>query len=117
VSARKQKGQYDWEADETYSSRSSAKSLEAESGITLEHTSIVAFRKAVLSGDWKNAERLLIDGLKYGASRLAGTSRGSVSSADISTVLRDSHFGGLDVSLSVVCSYRTLFAHITYLPY
>jgi hypothetical protein len=90
--------------------RSSAKSLEVESGVTLEHTSIVAFRKAVLSGDWKNAERLLIDGLKYGASRLAGTSRGATSSADVSSVLRDAHFGGLDVSclLCVGSAYTLL---------
>ncbi|PWN48685.1 WD40 repeat-like protein [Violaceomyces palustris] len=46
-----------------------AKSLEAESGLTLEHPSITAFRSAVLSGDWRNAERLLVDGLTYGATR------------------------------------------------
>ncbi|TKY89293.1 hypothetical protein EX895_001824 [Sporisorium graminicola] len=47
-----------------------AKTLETESGITLEHPSITAFRTAVLSGDWKNAERLLIDGLTYAARRI-----------------------------------------------
>lgn len=47
-----------------------AKALEAESGITLEHPSITAFRTAVLSGDWRNAERLLIDGLTYAARRI-----------------------------------------------
>lgn len=49
---------------------SAAKTLEAESGITLEHPSITAFRTAVLSGDWRNAERLLIDGLTYAARRI-----------------------------------------------
>ncbi|CDU26433.1 uncharacterized protein SPSC_06627 [Sporisorium scitamineum] len=47
-----------------------AKTLETESGITLEHPSITAFRTAVLSGDWRNAERLLIDGLTYAAKRI-----------------------------------------------
>ncbi|CBQ73248.1 conserved hypothetical protein [Sporisorium reilianum SRZ2] len=54
-----------------------AKSLETESGITLEHPSITAFRTAVLSGDWRNAERLLIDGLTYAAKRILA-SRGSL---------------------------------------
>ncbi|SNX83850.1 uncharacterized protein MEPE_02558 [Melanopsichium pennsylvanicum] len=49
---------------------SAARSLEIESGITLEHPSITAFRTAVLSGDWRNAERLLIDGLTYAARRI-----------------------------------------------
>ncbi|EST05149.2 WD40 repeat [Kalmanozyma brasiliensis GHG001] len=47
-----------------------AKTLENESGVTLEHPSITAFRTAVLSGDWRNAERLLIDGLTYAARRI-----------------------------------------------
>ncbi len=37
-----------------------------ESGVALEHPSIQAFRQAVLGGDWRNAERLLLDGLKAG---------------------------------------------------
>ncbi|KDN53451.1 WD40 repeat-like protein [Tilletiaria anomala UBC 951] len=48
---------------------SAAKALEQESGVTLEHPSINAFRGAVLTGDWRNAERLLLDGLMYSASR------------------------------------------------
>lgn len=78
--------------------RSSAKTLEAESGIALEHTSIISFRKAVLSGDWKNAERLLVDGLKFGARRLAAGGKSAASSADVSSVLRDPQSKGLDVS-------------------
>lgn len=81
----------------TLDGRSSAKSLEVESGITLEHTSIVAFRKAVLMGDWKNAERLLMDGLRCGASKLAGGSRASSSMSDMDLVLRDPQSRGLDV--------------------
>jgi hypothetical protein len=65
----------------------------------LEHTSITAFRKAVLTGDWKNTERLLLDGLKYGASKMAGSSRmGSSSTTDVDVVLRDPYSRGLDVS-------------------
>ena len=67
--------------------------------MTLEHTSIVSFRKAVLSGDWKNAERLLLDGLKYGAARLSGSARVSLAPSDIAIVLRDPHTRGLDVSV------------------
>ncbi|PWY99523.1 WD40 repeat-like protein [Testicularia cyperi] len=52
---------------------STARALEGESGITLEHPSITAFRSAVLNGDWKNAERLLIDGLSYAARRMYAT--------------------------------------------
>lgn len=62
---------------------SAAKALEAESGITLEHPSITAFRTAVLSGDWRNAERLLIDGLTYAARRLQA-SRGSLGASSSS---------------------------------
>jgi hypothetical protein len=80
----------------TILSRSSAKSLEAESGIMLEHTSIIGFRKAILSGDWKNAERLLIDGLKYGATKIAAMTRSLP--MDIDVVLRDPQCRGLDVS-------------------
>lgn len=61
---------------------SAAKALENESGIALEHPSITAFRTAVLSGDWRNAERLLIDGLTYAARRIqASRGQGSGSSA------------------------------------
>lgn len=90
--------------------RSSAKSLESESGIALEHTSIVSFRKAVLSGDWKNAERLLVDGLKFGARRLAAGSKSAAPSADVSSVLRDPQSKGLDVSALLLrrCDYRRL---------
>ena len=58
---------------------SAAKTLETESGIILEHPSITAFRTAVLSGDWRNAERLLIDGLTYAAKRIQASrsSRGA----------------------------------------
>ncbi|PWN34125.1 WD40 repeat-like protein, partial [Meira miltonrushii] len=89
---------------------SSAKSLELESGISLEHPSIIGFRSAILSGDWKNAERLLLDGLTYGASRMMArmgpsapeTSRNgalsmaSSSSAVIDLALRDPHSRGID---------------------
>ncbi|KAK0557678.1 hypothetical protein OC846_000245 [Tilletia horrida] len=43
--------------------------LEKESGVKLEHPSITAFRKAVLSGEWKNADRLLMEGLRHAAAR------------------------------------------------
>lgn len=76
--------------------RSSAKELEAESGIMLEHTSILGFRKAVTSGDWKNAERLLIDGLKYAATRLTAVTRSLP--VDLDSVLRDPQSRGIDVS-------------------
>ncbi|SPO23831.1 uncharacterized protein UTRI_03641_B [Ustilago trichophora] len=62
---------------------SAAKTLEAESGVTLEHPSITAFRTAVLSGDWRNAERLLIDGLTYAARRIQAA-RGSGSGGSMS---------------------------------
>ncbi|KAJ1026768.1 hypothetical protein NDA16_002065 [Ustilago loliicola] len=62
---------------------SAAKTLENESGITLEHPSITAFRTAVLSGDWRNAERLLIDGLTYAARRIQAT-RGQSSGSSLS---------------------------------
>ncbi|SPO24373.1 uncharacterized protein UTRI_03641 [Ustilago trichophora] len=61
---------------------STAKTLEAESGVTLEHPSITAFRTAVLSGDWRNAERLLIDGLTYAARRIQAA-RGSGNGASM----------------------------------
>lgn len=51
-----------------------AKTLEQESGVALEHPSIQAFRTAVLTGDWRNAERLLLDGLMYSAARRAPNS-------------------------------------------
>lgn len=83
--------------------RASAKTLESESGIILEHTSIIAFRKAVLSGDWKNAERLLIDGLTNGARRLLGSSRLNTTPSDIDIVLRDSQNRSVDVSRNSLC--------------
>ncbi len=58
---------------------SAAKALESESGVTLEHPSITAFRTAVLSGDWRNAERLLIDGLTYAARRIHASRNASSS--------------------------------------
>ncbi|KAL9933668.1 hypothetical protein V8E36_007326 [Tilletia maclaganii] len=48
---------------------SAAHALEQESGVTLEHPSITAFRSAVVSGQWKNADRLLMDGLRHAAAR------------------------------------------------
>ncbi|KAK0525979.1 hypothetical protein OC834_004966 [Tilletia horrida] len=48
---------------------SAAQALEKESGVKLEHPSITAFRTAVLSGEWKNADRLLMDGLRHAAAR------------------------------------------------
>lgn len=63
----------------------------------MEHPSIVAFRQAVLKGDWKNAERLLIDGLKYGASRMMSVSTSPSNSMDMDIVLRDPHRRNLDV--------------------
>lgn len=66
----------------------------------LEHTSIIAFRKAVVSGDWKNAERLLIDGLNYGARRVMGSAKIAPSSSDLDCILRDPQSRGVDVSHS-----------------
>ncbi|UZJ55348.1 hypothetical protein CBS101457_004668 [Exobasidium rhododendri] len=73
---------------------SSAKALEAESGVMLEHTSIVGFRKAVMAGDWKNAERLLVDGLKYAATRMTASTHPMA--VDLDVVLRDPQSRGLD---------------------
>ncbi|EPQ30427.1 uncharacterized protein PFL1_01953 [Pseudozyma flocculosa PF-1] len=82
---------------------SSAKALEAESGLTLEHPSITAFRGAVLSGDWRNAERLLIDGLNYAARkasrghvRIASNGGGEPSTLPLDSVLRRPDVTGLD---------------------
>ncbi|CAO1634740.1 unnamed protein product [Parajaminaea phylloscopi] len=80
----------------------SAKTLESEAGVSLEHPSISAFRTAVLAGDWRNAERFLIDGLTSGARRSASSSgtaslpSSSSSSPDLSTVLQDPTSVSLD---------------------
>ncbi|CAO1625466.1 unnamed protein product [Sympodiomycopsis kandeliae] len=68
----------------------SARNLEVEAGVTLEHPSIRAFRSAVLNGDWRNAERLLIDGLNYAAAKSPSTSSAALSSTrEYDGVLRD----------------------------
>ncbi|PWN25950.1 WD40 repeat-like protein [Jaminaea rosea] len=78
---------------------SSAKSLEAEAGVILEHPSITAFRSAVLDGDWRNAERLLIDGLTYAAARKAPGSKDSV--------VAGSHTASTSASSNGASSYST----------
>ncbi|KAJ9479338.1 Glucose-induced degradation protein 7 [Pseudozyma hubeiensis] len=65
---------------------SAAKTLEAESGVALEHPSITAFRTAVLGGDWRNAERLLIDGLTYAARRIQASRSSSGGSGGASSL-------------------------------
>ncbi|KAN0064822.1 hypothetical protein ACQY0O_001879 [Thecaphora frezii] len=81
---------------------SSAKALESESGLTLEHPSITAFREAVVSGDWRNAERLLIDGLNYAARKASGnlrriaTSNGEGPAVSLDCVLREPLVTSLD---------------------
>lgn len=57
--------------------RTSVQAIENETGLTLEHPSIVDFRQAVLRGEWKSAEELLLRGLTAGAERLSGRSFGS----------------------------------------
>ncbi|KAE8227780.1 hypothetical protein CF326_g7311 [Tilletia indica] len=80
--------------------KAAAHALEKESGVKLEHPSITAFRTAVLSGEWKNADRLLMEGLRHAAARrlrhasstgtVAGASgSGSSSSVNVNCVLRD----------------------------
>ncbi|CAD6888012.1 unnamed protein product [Tilletia laevis] len=92
--------------------KAAAHALEKESGVKLEHPSITTFRTAVLSGEWKNADRLLMEGLRHAAARrlrhsssllsssaaaaaiagLAGASgsgSGSSSSVNVNCVLRD----------------------------
>lgn len=88
-----------------YHRRSSARALEAEAGVASEHPSITAFRNAVLQGDWKNAERFLLDGLAYAASRkMAPRGMAEIGSSppptglDLDVVLRDPVNRPLDVS-------------------
>lgn len=86
-------------------SRSTARALEVEAGVASEHPSITAFRSAVLHGDWKNAERFLMDGLAYAASRkMAPRGLAEIGSSppsaglDLDVVLRDPVNRPLDVS-------------------
>ncbi len=82
---------------------SAAKTLENESGFTLEHPSITAFRTAVLSGDWRNAERLLIDGLTYAAKRIQASRSTSSGATDgpLLEALPSSSAGSSSLSLPV----------------
>ena len=92
------------------SCRSAAKALAMESGFKMEHPSILAFRQAVLSGDWRSAERLLFDGLNSAASRIAARSAiaGTSSSAGLDLVLRDPRHLGIEVSRTLsVFSLKT----------
>lgn len=94
----------------------SVHALQAETGVELEHASITAFRAAVLAGDWRNAERLLLEGLTVGAARVAarqgaGRTRiassgaaGSTGAPNLDVALRAPESKGLDVSSGRLCS-------------
>lgn len=93
----------------SFSTRQTAASLELESGLQLESTSIASFRQAVLNGDWKVCEKLLLKGLKEAKIRLASrlTRDEQFQSSNLiesdgesewESVLREPTSKGLDVS-------------------